>query len=315
MTAVLGHDAQRAEMRAAAMSGRMHHGWLLTGPQGVGKGMFARDLVPELQAGPAQEATAMERLVAAGSHPDYIELHRLERDTGELARNISVAQVRGLHRLLDTAPSIAARRVILIDSADDLEASGANALLKSLEEPPPNTVFLLISHSPARLLPTIRSRCRVLRFSPLDEGDMRRALRAAADARGEPMDAAELDHLVTLGAGAPGQALSLLGVGVEQLRASLDRIATSGDPDNGERTTLARALSTKSARPRYEAFLRLVPTYLAEQTRGRSGTALADVLGAYALAGKTGGGAVALGLDPAAVVFTLCGQVARLHRA
>src|SRR5690606_19534895 len=107
------------------------------------------------------------RLLAAGSHPDFRMLERLERPTGGLARNISVDQVRSLGALLSVTPSMSPWRVIVIDSADDLETSAANALLKMLEEPPANTLFFLVSHAPGRLLPTIRSRCRRLDFARL----------------------------------------------------------------------------------------------------------------------------------------------------
>src|SRR5690606_18711357 len=104
---------------------------------------------------------------------DFALLERLEKDdkkgeAGQLARNITVEQIRGLSRLLHSAPSMGTRRIVLIDSADDLETGAANALLKNLEEPPEGAVFLLVAHRPGRLLPTIRSRCRVLRFSALN---------------------------------------------------------------------------------------------------------------------------------------------------
>ena len=93
-------------------------------------------------------------------------LERLENPkTGVLARNITVDQVRGLAELFDLTPSMSPWRAVVIDAADDLEKSAANALLKMLEEPPANCVFLLVSHAPGRLLPTIRSRCRLLSFS------------------------------------------------------------------------------------------------------------------------------------------------------
>ena len=106
------------------------------------------------------------------SHPDFKLLERLPKaNSEELARSITVDQVRGLQPLFATTPSLSPRRVVLIDAIDDLERSAANALLKNLEEPPAGTIFLLVSHAPGRLLPTIRSRCRLLRFDPLDDDD------------------------------------------------------------------------------------------------------------------------------------------------
>ncbi|OYW86833.1 MAG: DNA polymerase III subunit delta', partial [Sphingobium sp. 32-64-5] len=170
MTRIIGHDAVRTEILRAALSGRLHHGWILAGPPGIGKASLAREialclLAGEEAAGQVADTHPAARFFHAGTHPDYAALARLEKENGDLARNISIDQVRGLSRLLSTAPSISRRRVILIDSADDLERNAANALLKSLEEPPANVVFLLVSHAPSRLLPTIRSRCRLLRLS------------------------------------------------------------------------------------------------------------------------------------------------------
>ena len=116
---------------------------------------------------------AVSHLLAARSHPDFRMLERLENaKTGNLSRNISVDQVRGLGEMLGVTPSLSAWRAIVIDAADDLEASAANALLKMLEEPPANTIFLLVAHAPGRLLPTIRSRCRRLDFERLGDDVM-----------------------------------------------------------------------------------------------------------------------------------------------
>lgn len=311
MKALYGHDAQHREILQAAAGGRMHHGWLLTGPEGVGKASFARSVALSLLAGEAGEVGAdhsAAHLFAAGSHPDYAELVRLEKDNGELARNITVAQVRGLHRLLESAPSMARRRVVLIDSADDLERGGANALLKSLEEPPRDLVFLLVSHAPSRLLPTIRSRCRVLRFAPLADADMRRAILGQRP----DLSGAELDHLVAVGKGAPGRALALAGAGIDELMQTLEQIARTGDADNGARLALSKALSARAAKERFEAFLEVAPAFLAAQAKGRAGEALAQALEAWEKARDLAAAAVPLSLDPATVVFELCGHVAAL---
>src|SRR3546814_3001599 len=99
-----------------------------------------------------------------------MRLERLAKNGGgELARSITIDQVRGLQRLFSTTPSMSPRRAVIIDSVDDLERGGANALLKNLEEPPPNSLLLLVSHPPERLLPTIRSPFRQLTLTTIDE--------------------------------------------------------------------------------------------------------------------------------------------------
>jgi DNA polymerase-3 subunit delta' len=219
---------------------------------------------PGLDVPPEHQAA---RLIAAGSHPDYAQLERLPKETGtELARSITVAQVRGLQRLFTTTSTYSPWRAVVIDAADDLEPGGANALLKSLEEPPPSTIFLLVSHAPERLLPTIRSRCRVLRLGPLGRSDMEAALRLALP------DAApsEIATLATVGGGAPGRAAAYRGLDVDGLDQAIRKIASTGDPSNQHRSALAQSLAGKSAQPRYEAFLDpRTSTFIAAAARER----------------------------------------------
>ena len=189
VTPLHGHEAAVAAFRDALDSGRLHHAWLISGPKGIGKALFAAKAALRVLAQgqgrvdsdgldvPDDHAAA--RLAAAASHPDLMRLERLVRDnssTGELARSISVDQVRSLQRLFNTTASMSPWRAVIVDSIDDLERNAANALLKNLEEPPPSSVFLLVSHAPERLLPTIRSRCRSLRLSPLGADAMTSAL-------------------------------------------------------------------------------------------------------------------------------------------
>lgn len=318
MSAILGHDAQTRDMMAAASSGRMHHGWILAGPSGVGKGRFARDLalwVLADAAGLAVQGDGMtvpldhptRRLIEAGAHPDYAELVPLEKD-GVTARNINVDQVRGLQRLIQSAPSLSSRRVVVIDAADDLERGAANALLKTLEEPPTDMIFLLVSHAPGRLLPTIRSRCRPMRFEALNDADMRKALKMADGSLSLP----ELDALVRVGDGSPGKALRYAGLDLQSVEQALGELANEGDPGNRRSLGLAKALSPKSAKLRYEAFLERAPAFIAQQARLRSGPALGAALAEWESARQLAGGAVILSLDPSSVVFSLAGHVAAL---
>lgn len=318
MTRLIGHDRQAATLLAAVSSGRLHHGWILAGPNGIGKATFARAFALRLlaeAAGPSFTADGLDvpadhpiaKLIEAEAHPDYAELRCLEKETGT-ARNITVDQVRGLQRLIQTAPSLSPRRVVIIDSADDLERGAANALLKNLEEPPADMLFLLVSHAPGRLLPTIRSRCRTLRFDPLDDAQMQEVLRSAS----EGLSPGEIDALVEAGEGAPGRALRYAGLEVGELDRTLAAIATDGDPGNIRRLALAKALSTKAARPRYEVFLERAPAFIAEAARLKSGDALRVALDRWEAARHLAGGAIILSLEPGAVTFELAGHVAAL---
>ncbi|PNQ03851.1 AAA family ATPase [Sphingobium sp. SA916] len=320
MTPLLGHDGQARTLLGAARSGRLHHGWILAGPRGIGKASFARAMALRLlaeAAGPAIAADGLDvphdhpirRLFEADAHPDYAELFCLERESGT-ARNITVDQVRGLQRLIQSAPSMSSRRIVVIDSADDLERGAANALLKNLEEPPADMLFLLVSHAPGRLLPTIRSRCRTLRFDSLGEDAMRSILHKA-DARLSPD---ELTALVRAGEGSPGKALRYAGLNIADIEHSLAAIAADGDPGNRHRLILAKMLSSKSARPRYEAFLERAPAFIAAAARQRQGDDLGKALDHWEAARQLAGGAIILSLEPGAVVFELAGHVAALAR-
>ncbi|MEA3542428.1 MAG: AAA family ATPase [Pseudomonadota bacterium] len=318
MTMLIGHDTQTRALLQAARSGRMHHAWILAGTKGIGKASVARAVALRLlaeAAGPpietdglaVPESHPIRRLIEAAAHPDYAELSPIEKD-GVTARNISVDQVRGLQRLLQSAPSLSTRRIVVIDSADDLERGAANALLKTLEEPPADMLFLLVSHAPGRLLPTIRSRCRTLGFDALDEAAMRRVL---TDVQPGLPDA-ELAALVRAGEGSPGQALRFAGLNLSEIEQALSDLAAGPDEGNGKRLALAKALATKSAKPRYEAFLERAPAFIAQAARHRQGAALGQALDHWEQARHLAGGAVILSLDPAAVVFELAGHVAAL---
>ena len=323
MSALYGNDGARAQFRAAMAGGSLHHAWLLAGPEGIGKATFARQAAARLLAEAAGESGLTgdfavdpqgrtASLLAAGAHPDFRLLTRLPKDDkkpDELARSIPIAQIRTLGPMFATVPSLSHRRVVMIDSVDDIERPAAsNALLKNLEEPPAGTIFLLVSHAPGRLLPTIRSRCRLLRFSALEEADMHRAL----DAARPDADADEIAMLARAGEGSPGRALRYAGLDLGGIDTALAEIAEGGDPANRHRLRLAKALSGKAAQARYEAFLDRVPAFIAERSRLRHGTDLRVAIDAYAEAREVAGAARGLSLDAAGTVFEIGGIVARL---
>jgi DNA polymerase-3 subunit delta' len=286
----------------------------------VGKALFADKAALRLLAegaGPPVTLAGLDvpdehpvaKLVAAGSHPDLMRLERLTKEGGtELARSINVDQVRGLQRLFATTTSLSPRRAVVIDAIDDLERNAANALLKNLEEPPPDTLFLLVSHSPERLLPTIRSRCRVLRLAPLADDAMASALRAALP----DADAAEIDTLVAVGEGAPGRAIAWRGLDIAALDREMDALVRAGDPTNARRSALAGSLALKAAQPRYEAFLARAPSRIAAAAKVRAGPGRAEAIKLWERATSLAGSARRHSLDPGSVVFELAGMLAAL---
>lgn len=246
-----GHGDAESTFLDAFNSGRMPHAWLLTGPEGIGKATFAhlaaRAILsgqPSLQHDP--DVPAHHR-IAEGNETSLTVLRRsLNEKTGKLRSNISVEEVRALKRALNFAPTEGGWRVVIVDPAEDMNPSAANALLKVLEEPPDRVVFFLISHTPRRLLPTILSRCRRLDFSPLDDADLSAAYETAT---GEP----PRESIVAAARGSAGAALALA---AQDGTALQDAIALVLAPLPGEinRTALHSLADTAAASGKDEAF-------------------------------------------------------------
>jgi len=257
-----GHEEPWHEWRAAMQSGRMHHAWILAGKQGVGKGAFARAAARELVAEPG--AAQPEH------HPDVIVVDHLPSNDDEAKkkaegkpyatkRNITVEQVRQVQHRLTTRPTLGSRRAIIIDPADDMEKGAVNALLKSLEEPPVGTFFLLVAHRPGRLLPTIRSRCRTLRFPVLTDGQVAEILEQ--EARGT--DAVTRAAAVAAAEGSPGAALGFVEQDLGALHQIMDRLVSEGDEQFVLRGALAGEVGARPDRERLLATLDLARAVLA----------------------------------------------------
>jgi DNA polymerase-3 subunit delta' len=211
---LLGHAEAEATILDAIRAGRMHHAWLITGPEGVGKATLAYRFARRLLAGrPAEDSLALDpsdpvfRRVAAGSHADLLTIERaFNEKTKRMRTQIAVEDVRKINGFMSLTPAEGGWRVVVVDGAEELNAASANALLKILEEPPPRAILLLACAAPGRLLPTIRSRCRRLRLSPLADEPMGQLL-----ARYLPQLAVDdRERLITLAEGAPGRAIMLV---------------------------------------------------------------------------------------------------------
>jgi DNA polymerase-3 subunit delta' len=204
---LFGHGLAEQRFLDAYNQTRLHHAWLIEGPEGIGKSRLARRLAAFLMGarGPADapldadEADPVWRAFASGGHPDVRLVHRELNEKGKLAQDISVDQIRALTDFFTKKAALGGWRVGIIDAIDETNKSGANALLKTLEEPPEKCVLFLINHGREPLLPTIRSRCRVLRLAPLSDEDCQHAL----DAAGAPAQATRLAQ------GRPGKGIRL----------------------------------------------------------------------------------------------------------
>ncbi len=216
-----GHEEAERTLLDAYRGGRMPHAWLIGGPAGIGKATLAYRMARFVLANPDPAAPAVQsarslalpldhravRLVASQGHPDLLVLERRPGDSGALRTVIAVEDVRKLVPFLGSTAREAGWRVVLVDCADELNAAGANALLKLLEEPPRRCLFLIVSHAPGRLLATIRSRCRRLLLRPLAQAEISRAVGAAL---GRDPEDAELQKAAAAADGSVAQAIALL---------------------------------------------------------------------------------------------------------
>lgn len=284
---LLGQGEAEQGFLTAYNSGRLHHGWLITGPRGVGKATLAWRLArfllatPPLEGGgllgdaPAPPETLdiepdhpVVRRSMQGAEPGLFVLRRGPNDKGDkLSADIRVNEVRKLREFFGLSASDGGRRVVIVDAADEMNTQAANALLKMLEEPPKRATMLLVSHQPSRLLPTIRSRCRELRLSPLAPPDLAQALEAAGADPGPDAEA-----LGELAGGSVGEAMRLSELGGLKIYEDLVAIfAQAPRYDRARAITLANSAPGAANAPRYDLILHLFDLFLSRLARTGAG--------------------------------------------
>ncbi|KAJ55912.1 DNA polymerase III subunit delta' [Actibacterium mucosum KCTC 23349] len=286
-TRLFGQDPAQAAFLDAFNSGRLHHGWMITGPKGIGKATFAwraaRFLLTQpldaddglFGAPPAPTSLEVDpdhpvaTRLRALSEPNLFLLRRAWREKPSPARLqtvITVDEVRRLKEFFALSAAGGGRRVVIADAADEMNVNAANALLKLLEEPPENATIFLIVHQPARLLPTIRSRCRELRLSPLAPGDMAQAMQSAGT---ETDDSAAL---ATLAAGSVGEAIRLTHQdGLKHYAGLLQLLNSMPNVDRPAALALANSCAGKANEARYDLTLRLLDLLLTRLARAGAG--------------------------------------------
>jgi DNA polymerase-3 subunit delta' len=301
------------EWREAMAGPRMHHGWILAGKQGLGKRAFAEEAARLLVAEGAENTGTMP-----ANHPDILFLSCLpkdekeekKRDEGkpyESKRNISVAQIRAMQTRLNTRPTMGSRRAIIIDPADDMEASASNALLKSLEEPPQGTFFLLVAHRPSRLLPTIRSRCRVMRVPVMEDADVNRML--AEMAPQADIDARNL--AVASSGGSLGAALTFVEQDMAPIASIMHELVRNGDPSFQLRGRLAGEIGARAKRERIQAVLDMARGVLAEEATETDAVGRAAMIEAHGALVELTAQAPTFNFDPGLLVVEIGTLLAR----
>jgi DNA polymerase III subunit delta' len=293
---LLGHDAAKAALLQAFNAGRLPHAWLITGPRGIGKATlcyrFARFLFAEGAAGGglfAAPATSLAvapsrqafRLVASGSHPDLLVVERaFDPKRKRQRREIVADDARAVGEFLHLTSSQGGWRVVIVDGADLMNSHAANSLLKTLEEPPKQTVLLLASDNPGRLLPTIRSRCRTLPLKPLADAVMTELLQCYRP------DISREDGaiLARLGEGSIGRALELAageGISINSFIVSMLERIPNLDPE------LLHGFADRMARSGAEGSFALLTELLpAEVARRIAASAAGKTPAAHSLAGR-----------------------------
>lgn len=261
---LVGHAEALRSLASSYRSGKLPHALLFVGPRGIGKATLAFHIAnyllrhrnpgdaPETIAAP-DPASPIFRQVASGAHPGVLHLTRPANEkTKAFKTALTVDEVRRINKFLSMTSHDGGYRIVIVDPADDMNTNAANALLKNLEEPPSRSLFILIVNSPGSLLPTIRSRCQIVRLGPLDADELAQALAAAGyDMPKEP------DQRLAFAERAGGsvrQAILLTQYGGLEIAEALDKVLESRKLAPAEAHKLADAVAGRDRSIQFEMF-------------------------------------------------------------
>ncbi|ESX92200.1 DNA polymerase III subunit delta' [Mesorhizobium sp. LNJC403B00] len=263
---LVGHEQAAAMLAAAYRSGKLPHALIFAGPVGIGKATLAFHLAHHLLKHPAFDqapdtfavpdpASPLFRQIATGAHPGVLHLTRpLNDKTKSFKTVVTVDEIRKVNRFLSLTSHDGSYRVVIVDPADDMNTNAANALLKNLEEPPSRTLFILIVHAPGSLLPTIRSRCQMVRLTPLDAGSLMSVLETVEPP--PPSDPAARAALAERAGGSARNAILLTQYGGLEIAGTLDALVTSGKSDIAGAYRLAEAVAGRDQAIQFDIFNR-----------------------------------------------------------
>ena len=328
-TALFGHRDAELALLNAYRGGRIPHAWLIGGAQGIGKATLAYRMARFVLTHRDPGATEVQRAetlavdpsdpvvrhVASGAHGGLLTLERTLNDKGVLRTVITVDETRETISFFGSTAAVEGWRVCVVDTVDELNPNGANALLKILEEPPRQSLFLLVSHAPARVLPTIQSRCRKLPLRPLATSDV---INAAALAAGKAVDDPALGEAAEAAEGSVARALTLLGgdaLKLHQKTAAL--LATLPQVDPRELHALGDALGG-SDRVALAAFIDGVDRWVSQRLRTDNANAnlprLARLAEVWEKIGRAARDTQEYNLERKPLVFSVFAQLAEATR-
>jgi DNA polymerase-3 subunit delta' len=274
---MFGHAEAEQTLLNAYRGGHIAHAWLIGGPRGIGKATLAYRMARFVLANPDPAAEAVRNAVSLAvgtdhpaarrisneAHPDLLVLQRtINEKTGKLYQDIVVDEIRRAVPFFGSTAGEGGWRIAIVDSVEELNRSGENSLLKILEEPPPRSLLLLVSNAPGRVLPTIRSRCRLLALRPLSGREAAQAVAAATDRSAEEPEVIEA---VAAANGSVGRALDLLDEDTLALRRKVtDLLGQLPAPDPQAMHALGDALGFSDPAP-LATFVELVNEWLSQR--------------------------------------------------
>lgn len=278
---LIGQSTAEHKLLDSYKSGRFHHAWMLCGPQGIGKATLAYRLARFILSNPDNLSVdvvdasdlaispdnAVAHRIAARAHSDLFVLQReLNRTTKKLRPAIAVDDARKLGNFFTKTAGEGGWRICIVDAADDLNASAANAILKILEEPPKRCLFIIISHAPGRLLPTIRSRCLRLDLATLKDQEVAQVVES--DLQSRKLNPDEISALISLGSGSPGKVMQLVtSQGAKQFIRFQQAVSSPQGLSLSSRITIAEEFQKRGAEIEFGIFGDLLENWIGRNAR------------------------------------------------
>ena len=321
---VTGHDTALNLLNQSLRSGKMHHAWLFSGPRGIGKASLAHvfskyllsldaaQSIPEI-FDPAMISNNVHRQVQNGGHPELLHLTRpWDEKTKKFKTQLSVDEVRKTLPFYGMTAGAGGWRITIVDAADDMNASAANALLKILEEPPKRSLFFILSHSTGRLLTTIKSRCQSLRLDPLDAHQLDTVLSSLG------VQASDQDkkRAISLGNGSVRRTIQLIESSVLQEFDAFEKLMTNKAKGHASDWSIVHkisdSISKKGQEESYDLFLDLTTTWIGNQVRQNLDAPLSSLAAwseVWDKANRSSHLADAFNLDKKQVILSLFGDL------